>query len=55
MTHTEDVERTTQQDLIEFKNARIKALEERVTTLENKVEFLKAQVDIAKQVTFNKF
>lgn len=55
MTHTEDVERTTQQDLIEFKNARIKALEERVTKLESKVDFLKAQVEVAKQVTFNRF
>lgn len=45
MTHTED--------LLRFKNDRISSMENNITKLEYKIEFLEAQLEIAKQVTFN--
>jgi hypothetical protein len=46
MTYTEDVERTIGEDLNSYKDARIYALE-------NRVEFLEAQLQVAKQYAFN--
>jgi phage shock protein A len=45
MTHAED--------LLRLKSDRISAMEKEITKLENKIEFLEAQLEIAKQVTFN--
>ena len=47
MTHLEDVKRATSPDTIDYLNARVQALEKRV-------EFLEAQLEISKQINFNK-
>jgi polyhydroxyalkanoate synthesis regulator phasin len=48
MTHTEDVKRVATPFQVDFLNARIEALEKRV-------EFLEAQLEVAKQVNFNRY
>lgn len=48
MTHTEDVKRVSTLSQVDFLNARIQALE-------NRVEFLEAQLEVAKQVNFNRY
>jgi hypothetical protein len=45
MTHTED--------LMRLKDARIEALSRELEKLNDKIEFLSAQLEIAKEVTFN--
>lgn len=45
MTHTED--------LMRLKDARIEALSREVQKLNDKVEFLSAQLEVAKKITFN--
>lgn len=45
MTHIED--------LMRLKDARIEAMSKEIQKLNNKIEFLSAQLEIAKQVTFN--
>lgn len=59
MTHSEDIIRLkmtpTQQELMQYKNSRIQALEKKVVSLENKIEFLQAQAEVAKEAMFNKY
>ena len=45
MTHTED--------LIRLKDARIDAMSREIQKLNDKIEFLSAQLEVAKEVTFN--
>lgn len=45
MTHTED--------LMRLKDARIEAMSRELEKLNDKIEFLSAQLEIAKEVTFN--
>ena len=47
MTYKEDVKRATSLDTIDFLNARVDALQRRV-------EFLEAQLEVSKQINFNK-
>lgn len=47
MTYKEDVKRATSPDTIDFLNARVDALQRRV-------EFLEAQLEVSKQINFNK-
>jgi len=47
MTYAEDVNRAASTDTIDFLNARVDALQKRV-------EFLEAQIEISKQINFNK-
>lgn len=47
MTYKEDVKRATSTDTIDFLNARVDALQRRV-------EFLEAQLEVSKQINFNK-
>ncbi len=47
MTYKEDVMRATSPDTIDYLNARVDALQKRV-------EFLEAQLEVSKQINFNK-
>jgi len=47
MTYKEDVKRATSLDTIDYLNARVDALQRRV-------EFLEAQLEVSKQINFNK-
>lgn len=47
MTYKEDIKRATSPDTIDFLNARVDALQRRV-------EFLEAQLEVSKQINFNK-
>lgn len=59
MTHLEDIKRlkmtNTQKELMQYKNSRIEALEKKVVSLENRIEFLQAQIEVAKEAMFNKY
>jgi|SaaInlLV_10m_DNA_1039704.scaffolds.fasta_scaffold56722_2 hypothetical protein len=44
---------THKEDLLRFKDDRISALEKRIIELEHEVEFVKAQLEVSKQVNFN--
>lgn len=48
MTHYEDVKRAATPTTIDFLNARVKALE-------NRIEFLEAQLEVSKQINFNRY
>jgi len=47
MTYKEDVKRANSTDTIDYLNARVDALQRRV-------EFLEAQLEVSKQINFNK-
>jgi len=47
MTYSEDVNRAASNHTIDYQNARISALEKRV-------EFLEAQLEVSKEINFNK-
>lgn len=47
MTYKEDVKRASSPDTIDYLNARVDALQRRV-------EFLEAQLEVSKQINFNK-
>jgi hypothetical protein len=47
MTYSEDVNRAASNQTIDYQNARISALETRV-------EFLEAQLEVSKEINFNK-
>ena len=60
MTHTEDINRVRNLSAYlmrkrKSQDAHIQTLEKKVVSLENKIEFLQAQLEVAKEAMFNKY